>query len=97
MTRLLKELKITMKKNNTAPDSVQRLVGEEKINIILDTIYFRISSVLTEKDMEEIKNLDKKDPTGEETHSYIKTKVPNIEEIIEEEVKRSKKDQTASS
>jgi len=77
-------------KNNNTPDSVQKLVGEEKINNVLDAIYFRLSGALTEKDLEEISNLDEKDSSGEKVQTYIQKKVPNIEEIIQEEVRKSK-------
>lgn len=77
-----------MKNNSITPESVKTLVGEEKINGILDAVYFRISSALTQTDLEKIAQLDAEDSTGEKAHDYISRKVPNVEEILKEEVDR---------
>ena len=41
-----------MQKNNTVlTDNIRKLIGAEKIDAIIASIYFRLASVLTEKDL----------------------------------------------
>lgn len=66
----------------------QRQRAGELSDQVLERVFTRISSVLTDEDMMEIEEIDAQDHNGEALKYFLISKVPNFEAILEEELKR---------
>ena len=63
---------------------------DEVVNKVMDTLLERVANVLTDEDIEKLKELDKKDPTGNAVQYYLISKVPNFEKLLDEEIQAAK-------
>lgn len=64
--------------------------GTELSDVALDKAFGRIASVLTDKDMEIIDILDRSDDPITNVMYYLKIRIPNFEQIIQEEYEEAK-------
>lgn len=74
------------KKNNTG----------EKFESLLDTIYLKISTALTDEDIKELERLDIEDPKGEKVEKFLISKLPNLFGIVQEQVEKFKQEQISA-
>ena len=65
--------------------------GTELSDVALDRAFGRMASVLTDKDMEIIDILDRSDDPITNVMYYLKIRIPNFEQIIQEEFEEAKR------
>ncbi len=76
---------------NSISTTIEKLAGKEEVKAILNRIYFRISAILTDYDIEKLKELDAKDVKGNVVEVYLLSRMPNLHAIIREEAEKYNK------
>jgi len=83
---LIKELGL-----ENLPPEQQEEISMETGRVIYQNIVIRVLETLNEEDSEEFeKFLDEKSDNQDEIYEFLKSKIPNLEEIINEEVAKFK-------
>lgn len=75
--------------NNLTND--QQKISEQLLNLVMQKVYTRIAPILTEEDMVKIEDLNKEDMTGNSVRYFLLSKVPNFDQIFQEEINLLKK------
>lgn len=79
----------------TLPEDQKNRALNSILEQILENILTRLSENLTEDDMERIEEMTSSDEThNENIKAYLVSRVPNLDEIIKEEVSSYQKTQT---
>jgi len=63
---------------------------------ILDKIFEKISLNLEEADLDTIAQLDSSDPSGENVKNFLLSKTPNLDAIVQEEIRLFKEQNEVS-
>lgn len=66
---------------------------EDKLEKLLNKIYFRISTALTDDDIEELERLDLEDERGQKVEKFLLSRLPNLFSLVQEEVGEFKQEQ----
>ena len=66
---------------------------EDTLEKLLNKIYFRISTALTDDDIEELERLDLEDERGQKVEKFLLSRLPNLFSLVQEEVGEFKQEQ----
>lgn len=64
----------------------QKKIADELVALVMQRVYTKIASVLTEEDIQRIEQLNNEDDTGNQTRDFLLTKVPDFDRMFQEEV-----------
>lgn len=64
----------------------QQKISEELVSLVMQKVYTRIAPILTDEDMAKIESLNSEDASGNSVRYFLISKVPNFDEIFQEEV-----------
>lgn len=70
--------------NNSTDD--QQTVINELTDLVLQRIFTRIAPQLSEEDVQKFESLSKEDTTGALSKDFLVSKVPNFDQIFQEEI-----------
>lgn len=91
LVALLHDLKVM-----EMPDSEKENIVKKLIETVMRRILTRISHALVDDDMDQIEKLDVEDLSGNKVRDFLLTRIPNLDKIVQEEIKMFKEDITGT-
>lgn len=74
----------------------QQKLTDEVVDLVMKRVLIKIAPNLTKEDMVKIEDLNQQDLSGEATCSYLESRVPNFDQLLQQETELLKTELTST-